>query len=107
VNIEGTGAQLALEPGLAAKTGTSVSGAWYMSFDERYRVLTWTENDFHSSEMQRFRGKAVSAKSLAARIWSLLATPVIGARSLYSCFAGVDSMSVSDLLWIEDEFQRS
>jgi penicillin-binding protein 1A len=102
---EGTGILPVTQAGLAAKTGTSISGGWYMSFNDAYRVLTWTENDFLPVGVSQFPEKAVSAKVLANRIWQLLTKPKLGFSELYSVFAGVDTMSVRDLLWVEDRFQ--
>lgn len=105
--IEGT-AKLPIQYGrLAAKTGTSVSGGWYASFDGIHRVLTWTESDFSPYSSRYFPGKAVSARDLANRIWSLLARPQIGFQELFTVFAGVDKMSVRDLLWVDSQFQTT
>lgn len=104
---EGTGVLHLPQTVLAAKTGTSISGGWYMSFSDVYRVLTWTETDFLPVGITQYPEKAVSAKALANRIWSLLAKPALAFGELYSAFAGTDSMSVRDLLWIEDVFQKT
>jgi penicillin-binding protein 1A len=106
VSKEGTGKLTVPRPCLAAKTGTSISGAWHMSFDDTYRVLTWTESDFLSVRNVGYSGKGVTAKSLATRIWSLLGRTRLGLIELCSVFAGVDSMSVRELLWVESEFQK-
>ncbi len=106
VNDEGTGVLSTLPRGLAAKTGTSVSGGWHVSFDDVYRVLTWTESDFLPVGIDQYSGKAVSAKELAGRIWRLLRRSKLGFSELFSVLAGVDSMSVRELLWVENEFQR-
>jgi penicillin-binding protein 1A len=106
VSEQGTGILPHPQTGLAAKTGTSISGGWYMSFSDTWRVLTWTESDFLPVGVTQYSDKAVSAKVLASRIWQLLEKPALGFSELYSVFAGVDIMSVRDLLWIEDEFQR-
>jgi penicillin-binding protein 1A len=103
---EGTGILPFAQAGLAAKTGTSISGGWYMSFSDTYRVLTWTESDFMPVGVTQNPEKAVSAKMLANRIWSLLAKPQLTFSDLWGSFAGIDSMSVRDLLWIEGEFQK-
>jgi hypothetical protein len=87
-------------------TGTSISGSWYASFDDVYRVLTWTESDFHPFGISRyFPSKGVSAKILAERIWNLLGRTALSFGELFSSFAGAESMSVRDLLWVEDQFQ--
>jgi len=104
---EGTGILPLSQVGLAAKTGTSISGGWYMSFSDTHRILTWTESDFLPAGVTQYPEKAVSAKALASRIWQLLGKTKLGFSELYSAFAGVDSMSVRDLLWVEDEFQRA
>jgi penicillin-binding protein 1A len=106
VSEEGTGVLPIPQAGLAAKTGTSISGGWYMSFSDTYRVLTWTESDFLPIGVTQYPEKAISAKVLASRIWQLLRNAKLGFSELYSSFAGVDSMSVRDLLWVEDEFQE-
>jgi penicillin-binding protein 1A len=105
VNDEGTGFLPTLPSGLAAKTGTSISGGWHVSFDDIHRVLTWTETDFLPVGISQYSGKGVSAKILAGRIWRLLRHPRLGFSELFSVFAGVDSMSVRDLLWVESQFQ--
>jgi penicillin-binding protein 1A len=102
---EGTAVLPVAQEGLAAKTGTSISGGWYVGFDDVHRLLTWTEHDFLPIGISRYSDKAVSAKGLASRIWGLLARPKLGFSELYSSFAGVDALSVHDLLWIEEEFQ--
>jgi hypothetical protein len=89
--------------GLAAKTGTSISGGWHVSLNDVYRVLTWTESDFLPVGISQYPGKAVSAKSLASRIWRLLGKSRLGFSQVFSLFAGVDSMSPRDLLWVEGE----
>jgi membrane peptidoglycan carboxypeptidase len=107
-NNEGTGVLPLPHSGLAAKTGTSISGGWYASFDDVHRVLTWTDSDFQPFGLTRhFPSKGVSAKMLASRIWNLLANPKLGFSELFSVFRGVESMSVRDLLWIEDQFQSA
>jgi penicillin-binding protein 1A len=107
VNSEGTGVLPVPRPGLAAKTGTSSSGGWHVSFDDAHRLLTWTESDFFPVGISQYPHKAVSAKALSSRIWRLLARPKLGFSELFSLFAGVDSMSVRDLLWMEDQFQST
>jgi membrane peptidoglycan carboxypeptidase len=107
VNSEGTGVLPLPRAGLAAKTGTSISGGWHVSFDDVYRVLTWAESDFLPVGISQYTSKAVSAKSLASRIWRLLGQSRLGFSEMFSLFAGVDSMSVRDLLWVEDQFQST
>lgn len=92
---------------LAAKTGTSISGGWYASFNDVYRVLTWTESDFQPyGTSYHFPSKGVSAKILADRIWGLLSRPALGFGELFSSFSGAQSLSVRDLLWVEEQFQK-
>jgi membrane peptidoglycan carboxypeptidase len=93
--------------GLAAKTGTSMSGGWYASFDDVHRILTWTESDFSPFSSLYYSGKAVSAKELASRIWHLLTKPQLGFQELFTVFGGVDEMSVLDLLWVETHFETT
>jgi penicillin-binding protein 1A len=107
VNEEGTGILPRRQPDLAAKTGTSVSGGWHLAFDDNLRVLTWTESDFLPVGARPNAGKAVSAKALASRLWQLLRTPRLGFAELLGAFAGVDEMSVRDLLWVERQFQQT
>jgi membrane peptidoglycan carboxypeptidase len=107
VATEGT-ARLAISyPGVAAKTGTSISGGWYAGFDGIHRLLTWTESDFSPFSSRYFPGKAVSAKELANRIWGLLRKPQVGFQELFTVFGGADQMSVRDLLWVENYFQTT
>ena len=106
VSKEGTGVLPLNHSGIAAKTGSSMSGSWYMSFDDVYRVLTWTESDFQSGASRYYPAKGVSAKMLAARVWVLLKNPKLNFRELSGVFAGVESMNVRDLLWMEAEFQK-
>jgi len=105
--VEGTAKLPVHYPGLAAKTGTSLSGGWYASFDGIHRVLTWTESDFSPYSSRYFPGKAVSARALASRVWAMLARPQVGFQELFTVFAGVDKMSVRDLLWVERQFQST
>ncbi len=105
VVLEGTGRLRANHCGLAAKTGTSDSGQWYASFDNVYRVLTWTESDFTPFGSPFYYGKATSAKELADRIWRLLRNQRLGFQELYSSFECVHKLTVLDLLWVEDQFQ--
>jgi membrane peptidoglycan carboxypeptidase len=107
VTSEGTGILPAPCTGLAAKTGTSISGGWHVSFDKVYRILTWTESDFFPVSTRRYPSKGVSAKLLAYRIRLLLKQSAIIFSQLYGVFGGIKSMSVKDLLWVEQEFQSS
>jgi membrane peptidoglycan carboxypeptidase len=107
VATEGTGRLPIAHSGLAAKTGTSISGGWYASFDGVHRILTWTESDFSPFSPRYFSGKAVSAKELANRIWHLLTKAQLGFQELFTVFSGVDKMSVPDLLWVEKDFETT
>jgi penicillin-binding protein 1A len=107
VNSEGTGILPIPCTGLAAKTGTSISGGWHVSFDEVYRILTWTESDFLPVSTRRYPSKGVSAKLLAGRIRVLLKHSALVFSQLYGVFGRLESMSVKDLLWVEEEFQSS
>ncbi len=107
VSTEGTGVLPLPRPRLASKTGTSTSGGWYISLDDTYRLLTWTESDFVPAQYLWYPEKGVSAKNLANRIWSLLEKRDLGFADTFSVFAGVDDMPVRDLLWIEDELART
>jgi len=107
VATEGTGKLPIPHSGLAAKTGTSMSGGWYASFDGTYRVLTWTESDFSPLSSKYYSGKAVSARELASRVWHLLTKAQVGFQELFAVFAGVDKMSVRDLLWVEEHFEAT
>lgn len=102
---EGTGSLRYQHPRLASKTGTSASGGWYVSYDESFRLLTWTETDFSPGPNGKYPSKGVSAKALADRIWTLLSGPRRGFGTLFGAFAGVDHMSTRDLLWVEQQFQ--
>jgi membrane peptidoglycan carboxypeptidase len=107
VATEGTGRLPIAHSGLAAKTGTSMSGGWYASFDGIHRILTWTESDFSPFSSMYYSGKAVSAKDLASRIWRLLTKAQLGFQELFAVFGGVDDMSVRDLLWVENHFETT
>ena len=102
---EGTGRIRVPQPRLAAKTGTSCSGSWHLSFSDNYRILTWTDTTFLSPNNFAYSGKGVTAKALASRIWTLLSKAPLGFTQLYGIFAGVDSLNVKDLLWMESEFE--
>jgi len=91
--------------GLASKTGSSASGGWYASYDESFRVLTWTDSDFLEVPSTPYAAKGVSAKMLADRIWSLLRAPGQVFSTLFGAFGPVDYLNVRDLLWLEREFQ--
>jgi penicillin-binding protein 1A len=105
VSSHGTGLLPDPISGLAAKTGTSISGGWYVSYDESYRVLTWTEADFLPVGVRRYSEKGVSAKLLANRIWQLLRGRRRGLSELFGAFSGVNEMSVRDLLWVDEQFR--
>lgn len=100
----GTGKIDAAGADLYAKTGTTPTGAWYASFDESFRVLTWVEE---SSEAQAspLPGKARSAKALAERIWQLLRRPELRAPDLLGAFRGADALNYRDMVALENEFQ--
>lgn len=102
---EGTGSLRYQHPRLASKTGTSASGGWYVSYDESFRLLTWTETDFSPGPIGTYPAKGVSAKALADRIWTLLTGPRRAFSALFGAFAGVDHMLIRDLLWVEQQFQ--
>lgn len=55
---------------LHAKTGTTDTGFWYMSFDPSYRVLAWVEKE-PSVPTETYVDKGITAKALADRIWKL------------------------------------
>jgi penicillin-binding protein len=106
-NLEGTAVLPSYHKNIAAKTGTSVSGGWYASFDDMYRVLSWTENDFQPfGTVSFYSNKGVSARILADRIWDLLGRTKVGFSNLFGVFAGVESLLVKDLLWLETQFQQ-
>jgi penicillin-binding protein 1A len=93
VAIEGTGIfENYSIPNLRAKTGTTTSYSWYISYDEKYHLLTWTgkknNSEVHKDIKQdvtfipprvdevrygRTKSeKAITAKQLAERIWTWL-----------------------------------
>jgi len=79
-------------PNLRAKTGTTNTDSWYVSYDDKYHLLTWIGNDLddkwqmakhdctlYSKSLPKERGnvrneqeKALTAKQLAERIWKYL-----------------------------------
>jgi len=81
-------------PNLRAKTGTTNTDSWYVSYDDKYHLLTWVGNDLddkcqtveHSHTLcsksvpkeernvSSEQGKAFTAKQLAERIWKYLIT---------------------------------
>jgi hypothetical protein len=89
--------------GIHAKTGTTHDGAWYASFDQAFRVLTWVEHT-DDDMTPNYLEKGVTARNLAQRIWSLLRRGTFSSPQLFGMFRGADRLTVRDLLWIEDEF---
>lgn len=96
VPVVGTGAFAKYNvPGLRAKTGTTNTESWYVSYDEEYHLVTWVggktnfcpskseENHLKRENCSRTvepsdcdpkAEKAVTAKQLAERIWKYLRT---------------------------------
>lgn len=103
VVVRGTGPLRMDGEGVHAKTGTTHDGAWYASFDQAFRVLTWVEHT-DDDMTSNYSEKGVTAKNLAQRIWSLLRRGTFSSPQLFGMFRGVDRLTVRDLLWIEDEF---
>ena len=99
----GTGVLGSDDSGLHAKTGTTNEGSWYMSFDPAFRVLTWVETP-QDQKTEVYSDKAVTAKSLALRIWTLLRRDGFSSTSLHGIFRGIDHLSVQDILWVDREF---
>lgn len=106
VVTEGTGALPSLVGGIAAKTGSSISGSWYASYDDSYRVLTWTDADFGLVTSKRFSTKGVTARLLADRLWGLLRGPRLVFGETLGSFGGVDFMAPAELLWVERELRH-
>jgi membrane peptidoglycan carboxypeptidase len=107
VVVRGTGSLALGHEGdrIQAKTGTTDEGSWYMSFDPAFRVLTWVESTEEQDEKIRdYPEKAVTARTLAQRIWALLKSASYGSPSLYGIFRGSARLSVRDLLWVEEQF---
>jgi membrane peptidoglycan carboxypeptidase len=86
-----------------AKTGTTHDGAWYVSFDQAFRVLTWIERT-DDDPTPNYSEKGVTAINLAQRIWSLLRKGTFTSPQLFGLFRGTDRLTVRDLLWVEDQF---
>jgi membrane peptidoglycan carboxypeptidase len=103
VTTQGTGMLTGQHRGLASKTGTSLSGSWFASFNSVFRVLTWTETDLASYGVHSYSGKGVSAKELADRVWHLLEQRLVSFRELFAVFSGTDKMNVRELMWVEDQ----
>ena len=91
------------EDEIKAKTGTTDEGSWYVSFDPSFRVLTWVEST-EDDRAKDYPEKAVTARTLAQRIWNLLKSGSYGSPSLYGVFRGSDRLLVRDLLWVEEQF---
>lgn len=103
--LRGT-ARTGLAVAIHAKTGTSSSGSWFASFDDAFRVVTWSERQTDADgDVARYPEKGVTAKALASRIWTLLRKSQLTSPSLYGAFRGASRLNVSDLLWVEKEFQ--
>lgn len=89
-----------------AKTGTSISGSWFASFDDAFRVVTWSERQADADgDVSPYPEKGVTAKALADRIWNLLKKSSLTSSALYGAFRGASRLNVQDLLWLEQEFQ--
>jgi len=102
VPLRGTGTFNSPLPGLCAKTGTTTAGAWYASYDHSLRVLTWVDSS--SPTPPRSWTKALTAVSLAERIWGLLRRSHLDSSHLHGVMRGVGRFSVKDLLWTETHF---
>lgn len=94
VPVEGTGVFTSHNvPNLRAKTGTTDTESWYVSYDEKYHLVTWVGKkrnaEYHADEKDSAAPKhatnrekqwdysqkpekAVTAKKLAERIWEYL-----------------------------------
>jgi penicillin-binding protein 1A len=93
VVTHGTGVfQMLNHPNLRAKTGTTNTESWYVSYDDKYHLLTWVGDDLddkckmvehaHSLDsnlvleeegnVRKEQEKALTAKQLAERIWKYL-----------------------------------
>lgn len=99
-------AQTSLKAAIHAKTGTSISGSWFASFDDAFRVITWSERQDDTDDgVSAYPEKGVTAKALAERIWNLLKKSSLASPALYGAFRGTTRLDVRDLLWLEQEFQ--
>jgi len=103
VVIRGTGPLAVEGADIYAKTGTTHDGAWYASYDQAFRVLTWVEH-IDEEQAPNYPEKAVTARNIAQRIWSLLRRGQYMSTDLYGIFRGTDRLNVRDLLWIEEQF---
>jgi penicillin-binding protein 1A len=103
VVVRGTGPLRMDAEDIHAKTGTTHDGAWYVSFDQAFRVLTWIERT-DDDPTPNYSEKGVTAINLAQRIWSLLRRGTFTSPQLFGLFRGTDCLTVRDLLWVEEQF---
>lgn len=103
VVVRGTGPLRMDGEDIHAKTGTTHDGAWYASFDQAFRVLTWVEHT-DDDAVSNYSEKGVTARNLAQRIWSLLRRGKFSSPQMFGMFRGVGRLKVRDLLWVEEQF---
>ena len=93
VTIEGTGILEKFSvSNIRSKTGTTAIDSWYVSYNDKYHLLTWVENESNCEQKEvknneastkksvieeaahnhRKQEKAITAKQLARRIWYYL-----------------------------------
>jgi penicillin-binding protein 1A len=102
VHRRGTGVLRLEHPGVRAKTGTANNGAWYLSYDDSFRVLVWMES--MSEGASHVWEKATTARAFADRVWTLLRERPLFSNRLSGVFQGTERLSVKDLVWMETQF---
>lgn len=130
VAIEGTGIfEKITVPNLRAKTGTTATDSWYVSYDDKYHLLTWVgekskyecnngEQDHDKFQQQvekiqpikketaceiRKPEKAITAKLLAERIWKYLMTKN-NLSEFFEIAKGIDKLNSAQAAELEEYF---
>lgn len=110
-------------PNLRAKTGTTNTESWYVSYDDKYHLLTWVGDDLddkgkmvehgHSLDSNLVLGeegnvrkeqeKALTAKQLAERIWKHL-TKKNKLADFFGIAEGIESFNSKQVSELEGYF---
>jgi len=117
---------------LRAKTGTTMTDAWYVSYDNEYHILTWvgeeSEGDYNHSRLvcnpyseaskisreeeaikpasffdDRKLEKGITAKQLAKRIWEYLKTKG-SLGNFYGVAKGIERLDYNQIIELESYF---
>jgi penicillin-binding protein 1A len=110
-------------PNLRAKTGTTNNDSWYVSYDDKYHLLTWVGNDLddkckmvehghtldsnlvleEEENLRREQEKALTAKQLAERIWKYLITKN-RLTDFFGVAKGIESLTSKQVTELEGYF---